>query len=275
VKKVFKYLIRFRIFSIIYRTLIMINYFYPRLLLGIRWTFKRTEFSNFYYELTEKNKLELANFVSIVTGVNLETILSYIKELDSNFELRDHLRKSIGEDRFMSDSSLEFGRRVGWYAFARAIKPKLIIETGVHQGLGALVLMSALEKNEFEGFAGKYIGTDIDPEAGSLITEKYKKFGRVVIGDSLQSLSQISGPIDLFINDSDHSADYEFAEYKSIEHKLSPNSLILGDNCHSTHSLLEFSKTSKRSFLIFREQPKNHWYPGAGIGISFNSKSAH
>lgn len=30
-----------------------------------------------------------------------------------------------------------------------------------------------------------------------------------------------------------------------------------------------FSRQYGRSFLMFKEQPKDHWYPGAGIGISF------
>ena len=75
--------------------------------------------------------------------------------------------------------------------------------------------------------------------------------------------------IDLFINDSDHSASYEYREYQSIKNKLSPKALILGDNSHVTDELLKFSIENDRNFVLFREEPKDHWYPGAGIGISF------
>jgi hypothetical protein len=36
-----------------------------------------------------------------------------------------------------------------------------------------------------------------------------------------------------------------------------------------TDKLALFSRKTGRHFLMFYEKPKNHWYPGAGIGISF------
>jgi hypothetical protein len=45
--------------------------------------------------------------------------------------------------------------------------------------------------------------------------------------------------------------------------------LILGDNSHVTDKLLKFSIENDRMFVLFKEEPKNHWYPGAGVGISF------
>ena len=67
--------------------------------------------------------------------------------------------------------------------------------------------------------------------------------------------------IGLFINDSDHSADYEYREYRIIEPLLGPDSVVPGDNAHATETGL--------NFLFFNEEPLNHWYPGAGIGIAF------
>lgn len=36
-----------------------------------------------------------------------------------------------------------------------------------------------------------------------------------------------------------------------------------------SNELLKFSIQHNRKFVLFRERPKNHWYPGAGIGISY------
>jgi hypothetical protein len=88
-------------------------------------------------------------------------------------------------------------------------------------------------------------------------------------GDSIESLKKLDVAIDLFINDSDHSADYEAEEYKIIADKLSERAFVLGDNSHVTDKLLEFSLATNRQFIFFKEKPLNHWYPGAGIGISF------
>lgn len=62
---------------------------------------------------------------------------------------------------------------------------------------------------------------------------------------------------------------YEAEEYKTIANKLSEHAIVLGDNSHCTDRLLEFSLETNRHFVFFEEKPLDHWYPGAGIGISF------
>jgi hypothetical protein len=57
-----------------------------------------------------------------------------------------------------------------------------------------------------------------------------------------------------------------------IKDKLSDNAIILGDNAHVTDKLSRFSIEQNRDFLYFQEQPKNHWYPGAGNGFSFTRR---
>jgi predicted O-methyltransferase YrrM len=168
-----------------------------------------------------------------------------------------------------ADLRVDFGRRLGWYAFARVLKPKIIIETGVDKGIGSVLLCSALLKNKEEGFDGRFFGTDINPEAGYLLKGKYAELGKILYGDSIETLSQFNEKIDLFINDSDHSAEYEYREYITIKDKIAENGVILGDNSHTTDKLAIFSNETKRNFLFFREEPSGHWYPGAGIGISF------
>jgi hypothetical protein len=126
-----------------------------------------------------------------------------------------------------------------------------------------------LLRNRQEGFDGQYYGADINRSAGWLLGPPYKDVGTILCGDAIQSLKVFSQPIDLFINDSDHSADYEYQEYRTIMGKLAPGSVILGDNSHCTDKLSMFSHETNRDFIFFREDPLNHWYPGGGIGISF------
>ena len=90
-------------------------------------------------------------------------------------------------------------------------------------------------------------------------------------GDSIESLRRLPETIDLFINDSDHSAEYEAGEYAAIAEKLSHDAIVLGDNSHVTDKLALFARQTGRQFLYFREQPKGHWYPGTGIGIAFRA----
>ena len=246
------------------------SYYKEKLSLINQWAWGDNERSNFFYDLTDLNKEHLAQTIAFITNSKIEKVLTYFDELLSNKDLYNHLTNYLKKSpEYGTEIEFAYGRRIGWYAFVRLTKPKIIIETGVDQGVGACVLSSAILKNRDEGFDGEYIGTEINPNAGKLFQEPYNKVGKIIYQDSLKTLSKINVGIDLFINDSDHSSEYEYKEYLEIEKKLTPNSFILGDNSHVTNCLSQFSRKTQRNFIFFKETPKKHWYPGAGIGISF------
>ena len=230
------------------------------------------ELSNFTYDLTDRNLRYLAELIAVATSKSASEIESYINEGINDPALRnwfdDRIQTWAGAKTSANVRS-PFGRRLGWYALARAIKPKVLIETGVDRGHGALILCAALLRNAAEGFPGHYYGTDLRPEAGYLLGGPYAAVGQILVGDSIESLKAFHECVDLFINDSDHSAEYEADEYQVIAPKLSSRAIVLGDNAHATDKLARFSRKTNRHFLFFREEPKDHWYPGAGIGISF------
>jgi len=43
---------------------------------------------------------------------------------------------------------------------------------------------------------------------------------------------------------------------------------VLSDNSHATTELAKWSLRQGRRFMYFAEEPLDHWYPGAGIGVS-------
>lgn len=249
------------------------TYFNHKYIQIIQWGFNSNETSNFTYQLTQSNLNYLSFTVSAVLNENYQTVRKYIDEAQNDAALREHILETTrnSSQRKFADEKILFGRRLGWYAFVRALKPKLVIETGVDKGLGSVLLCAALLKNAEEGFPGKYLGTDINPEAGYLLTGRYAQVGQILYGDSIESLSKIEEPIDLFINDSDHSVEYEYREYEVIQKLLTGRAVILSDNAHVSGSLADFSLKTGRHFLYFQEEPENHWYPGAGIGISFSA----
>jgi len=248
-----------------------VGYFSGLLFRFIKWLINSRETTNYTYDLERNNIRYLASLIADITNIEYSEAMSYINEIEDDSELKKHIVDATEKSTFafIADKHVKYGRRVGWYALTRALKPKNVVETGVDKGLGACVLAAALKKNIKEGYEGKYFGTDINPDAGYLLSGDYAKYGSVLYGDSIESLKEFSGKIDLFINDSDHSADYEAEEYDTIANKLSENAIILGDNSHCTDKLLEFSLKTKRHFVFFKEQPCDHWYPGSGIGISF------
>jgi hypothetical protein len=257
----------------LYRAKMAIGYYYSPFKLA-KWLLNSNEYTNLTYDLDRNNKRYLASLIAGLVNSDCATILGYMDEAEGDAELKQHIADTTAESPFasMADREIWFGRRLGWYAFVRAIKPRVIIETGVDKGLGACLLSAALLRNHEEGHTGRYIGTDINPEAGYLLSGKYADYGQILYGDSITTLRAFSLDIDLFINDSDHSADYEAREYETVAPKLSKGAVVLGDNSHVTDKLLDFSLEHGRHYIFFGEKPLNHWYPGAGIGISVPGK---
>jgi predicted O-methyltransferase YrrM len=255
-----------------YRARVALGYYRSPLSNLLTWIFKSRETSNFTYDLQDLNKRYLAALIAQVVGTASSVIMAYFEEIETDAGLKRHISEATtrSDRAFMADTDVRFARRIGWYAFARALKPRIIVETGVDKGLGSCVLTAALARNAQEGHGGEYFGLDINPSAGYLLSDPYANYGRILHGDAIESLRKIDSGIDLYISDSDHSADYEALEYKAVAGKLSPRAIILSDNAHVTDKLLEFSLATNRHFLYFQEKPSNHWYPGGSIGISYS-----
>ena len=255
----------------LYRLRIVLGYFYEPLREAALWLVRSRETTNWTYNLEQMNTCYLAAFLAEITGASYGEMNAYIEEIESDEKLRTHIVEAVTASArsMISDREVRYGRRVGWYALVRTLKPKCVVETGVDKGLGACVITAALLKNRAEGYMGDYYGTDINPSAGELLCGEYATCGRILYGDSIESLQNLDTTIDLFINDSDHSAEYEEREYQTIESKLSNRAIIIGDNCHATGKLLAFALATGRQFLFFHEKPEHHWYRGAGIGVAF------
>ncbi len=246
------------------------KYLGPELIAWFWWLIRSREDTNFTYNLTDINRTNLAYSVASIFNRPVGEIESYFSEIEGDQELDAHVKRvtASGAQRMRADREVRFGRRIAWYAIVRMLKPAVVIETGVDKGLGSVVLASAILRNRSEGHSGIYYGTDINPAAGYLFSGKYAEAGRILYGDSIVSLNAFSDPIDIFINDSDHSADYEAREYQAVASKLAESGLIIGDNAHYTDKLAVFSRRTNRRFFFLAEEPKAHWYRGGGIGLS-------
>jgi predicted O-methyltransferase YrrM len=240
---------------------------------GVNWLFTSREDTNYSYDLTPRNQMHLAHTLAAVTGRPAVEMAAYLAEPAANEALTQHIMTQIDNLptalRAVADCKPRYARRLGWYALARALKPTLVVETGVDKGLGGVLMCAALLRNADEGRPGRYLGTDIRPSAGYLVSGAYAAVGSVAYGDSLASLAKIDEPIGIFINDSDHSLDYETREYQLIAKHLRDTSIIISDNAYVTDALANFAAQTDRRFLFFREDTADHFYPGAGIGLAY------
>jgi len=252
------------------RVLSVYRYYKKPLKSGFLWAFKRTESFNFYYDLSELNMYYLKHFIAEIFDVNYSLVDYYCDEFLSNETLVNHLALKLRSNRSTMDSQPAFGRRIAWYVIARITKPKIVLESGVFQGVGSLVMLEALRFNRSEGFQGSYFGIDIDPSSGSFLNGYPTASASLIIGDSIEKLSEIEGPIDLYINDGDHNPIYEYRELEAIRKYLSPQAVLIADNAHVSPALADWCINFDMKFHFFSEKPDRHWYPGGGVGVAKN-----
>jgi predicted O-methyltransferase YrrM len=232
-----------------------------------RWLARSREHTNYTYDLSERNLGHLAWWVSAVAACPVAEARTYIAEARDDVFLRDHVHETTlrSRRRGLGDPTARLGRRLGWYALVRALKPERVVETGTDKGLGSVVLASALLKNG----RGRLTTVDVNAESGYLVAGRYAGVVDRVIGDSVALLSASSDPVDVFLHDSLHTWEYENAELEAVGPRLGPRAVVLSDNAHMTDALSTWAEKSGRQFLFFREEPVDHWYPGDGIGAAW------
>ena len=234
---------------------------------AVRFLLLDPEIANFTYDIG--NLDELVTFMSAQLGSDAATVRRYVDELVGDRALAERLSRRLAARRDRKSRPL-YGRRIGWYVAARVLKPRLLVETGVSDGLGSAVLIRAVERNAAEGSPGRVIGIDIDPSAGWLLDDELRRGHELVIEDSHTALPRLlrGQALDLFIHDSNHHYEHEASEYRLVEPHLAADAVILSDNAHAVPALEDYARAAGRSFAFFHEQPVRHFYPGGGIGLS-------
>ena len=234
---------------------------------AIRYLAFDRELDNFTYPID--NVGEMSTFLGDVLDVDPATVRRSVNELAGDAELVASIRKRLAT-RSDRNPTMPFGRRLGWYAIARIRRPRLIVETGVHDGLGSTALLRALERNAADGFPGELVSIDIRPSVGWLIPDELRARHRLVIGDALANITSAAADrsIDMFIHDSDHRYEHETAEFETAFRVAAPGAVLLSDNAHASSAFADFCARRGLAYRYWHEIPRGHFYPGAGIGIS-------
>lgn len=244
------------------------GYYTPKIGQILRWVVRSREYTNYTYEYTDRSLLYLSHLLAIVTRQPVDRVEAWLREPSEDAQLSADViaRRNGAGFPGVSDPTCYFGKRLAWYAIVRATRPCLIVETGVGFGLTAVLLSYALAQNAADGYPGEYIGIDIDPDAGFLLSGRYRQYGRLICADSLSALAALDRPVDFFISDSHVSGEHEYAEYSAVRPHLATTAIL---TTSLSQSLPQFARDTGRRFACFKEEPKNHWFPGAWIGFAF------
>jgi len=234
--------------------------------LALRYLLHDREVTNFTYDID--NVAELEAFVCLALGRPPAEVKRLLAEPAADLELLDALTYSLRAHPHRNPRPL-FGRRLGWYAVIRALKPGLVVETGVHDGLGSSLLLRALERNAAECAPGRLIAFDVDPSSGWLVEPAWRGRYELVIGDVRRTLAAtIAGlRVGVFIHDSLHTYEHERFEFEVALQHVDERFALISDNAHATTALADLCRERRLRYAYFRERPREHFYPGAGIGL--------
>jgi hypothetical protein len=166
----------------------------------------------------------------------LAEVLRYRRELRDDHEFQGHLARSMGDVHYV------FPGAAALYVVVRAIKPRVIVETGVASGLSSAHILRALAANG----AGTLHSIDLpNVQPGSVLPEG-RTSGWIVpaslrgpwklrLGDArelLPALLGALGQVDLFLHDSDHSYENMVFEFEQAFPRLAPGGLLMSDDTH-------------------------------------------
>jgi predicted O-methyltransferase YrrM len=227
----------------------------------------RGEVDNFTYEIDNGN--EIPEFLAAALGMAAPYVAKYVDEIDGDSDLRIDLEGRLARRRDRNRVA-RYGRRVAWYALARSLRPRLIIESGVHDGIGSSLLLRALQRNRADGFEGRLLGIDINPSAGWLIPPFLRSVFEMRVEHSLKALASLTEQEvpDLFIHDSDHRYEYEMAEYRAVMPHLHDRTVLLSDSDNREGPLKVIAAETFRAYSFWKERSVRHFYPGDGIGLA-------
>lgn len=194
--------------------------------------------------------LSIEKFVATLTDNRIPTP-ELLAEADGVYDSLAHRVDAFygydGHGR--SPSSIERGDARVLYSVCRILRPNLVIETGVSDGVSSAVFLSAINRNGF----GKLISIDFPlvgiprlygKEPGWVVPDALRGPWLLLRGPSGKLLDRVlatCGGVDIFFHDSEHSYECMWGEFVSVVGSLVPGGSIICDDALSSRALLDFA----------------------------------
>ncbi len=235
-----------------------------------RYVLLSPEVGDFTYDLA--NEDELLDLLADTLEQPRAELAAYAEEtrsdalLTASLSRRRHLRLDVKR-------RIELGRNIGSYIVVRAVKPRLVVETGIKHGVGSLALLVALERNAAEGRDGRLMSFDVAPGSGWLVPVQLHHRWEVVLAPTEQALEEkLTGrEVDVFVHDTPPDEHRERLEYEATLRHTGSRLVLLGNNGDNTLVLPTVAAERGMRYRHFAERPANHWYLGPGMGIAVHT----
>jgi predicted O-methyltransferase YrrM len=222
------------------------------------------ETESFSFELENEPQL-LAGLADALDRPEPE-LAAYAAETHSDPELGARLTHHI-RWQFDVKHHLPLGNRLAWYVLARAMKPKLVVETGIYQGLGSLALLRALERNRQEGIPGELMSFDLNSHAGAVVRPEIRGSWWRLIGSTHElMLPALAGRrVDMLFQDTDHSESNQRFEFGMALSHAPRRQLLLDGSGGYAPTLKQLCREHAGAYHQVPMRSRAHIFPGGEI----------
>ncbi len=209
----------------------------------------------------------MADYWSDLEDYEIDLVEEAEKSVDEQEKRLKQAFSRIDDKYFPAD----LGRKnaVLLYSFIRKIKPEIMVETGVCNGLSSTIILKAMEKND-KGFlfsvdlpvkAGEIEGKDgavIPPErsSGWMVPDGLRDRWKLYLGNTFYKLPTVFdkiSKIDIFLHDSEHSYEAMMFEYCLAWKHLKAEGYLLSDNIDHSDAFKDFSRAMDRKMYRMNE----------------------
>lgn len=221
------------------------------------------------YSFDLANVEELAAILDGLVETPRAQLEAYAAEALADPELGERLRRRV-RWRIDYKRAMPLGNRLLWWLLVRAARPRLIVETGIHDGLGSLMLLRALELNAAEGHEGRLISIDLDPQSGWLVPERLRGRWQPIFADIESTLDAVldGEEVDLLIHDSDHNEPLQRIEFGAALAHPAPALYVIDSSGLTLPVLRELCEVHGGEHRYFLERPVRHFYRPSGTGMA-------
>lgn len=221
------------------------------------------------YTFRVANVDEMLSGIAEVTGAPLAELEGYVTEAQSDPELSDRLARRL-RWRFDVKRRPQLGNRLGWYALMRALRPSLVIETGVYHGLGSLTLLRAIERNREEGVEGRLISFDRSPEAGWIVNRSEHPDWRIVRGPTNETLERAIGDrrVGALFHDTDHTEENRLLEFGAALQHAASELLLVDSGAGRFPTLARLAREHGGTYRRVPLRAADHWYQNHALAFA-------
>ncbi len=219
------------------------------------------ELESYSFELD--NEHEVVAALAIALERPEDELAGYATETHTDPELNERLRRGL-RWRLDMKQRMPLGSRLGWYVTVRATKPELVVETGIHLGLGSLAVLRALARNEEEGHPGELMSFDVNPRAGAIVREELRSRWHPIIGPTSETLAPAlrGRRVGLLFQDTLHTEENQLIEFGAALERAAP--LLLLVDCSGGYAPTLERLCDERGGVYHRVtlRSRGHIHPG-------------